>query len=60
MSTSCKLCERTRPAGRARSAVRGLAASMPESMRRLAHMPAVRAPNIASVTQNNVHQPGKP
>ncbi len=38
----------TRPAGRARSAVRGLAPSNPASARRLKPMAALRAPTMAT------------
>ncbi len=50
----------SRPVGRCRRAVRGLAASMNRSARRLTLMASVRAPTIASVTQISTGQPGQP
>src|SRR5260370_40399530 len=48
------------PAGRWRRAVRGLAASMNRSARRLTAQAHVRAPAIARVTQSRVGPPGQP
>src|SRR6185436_11255901 len=50
----------TRPAGRARPAVRGLAASIRRSTRRLNPMAALRAPTMAATIQSTVHHAGHP
>ena len=50
----------SRPFGNSRSAVRGLRASMPASMRRLSAMAALRAPTMASVIQTSWLAVGQP
>ena len=50
----------TVPAGSARSAVRGLAASIRRSTRRLKPMAALRAPTIATTIHPTVAQLGQP
>ena len=50
----------TAPAGRARPAVRGLAASKRWSAMRLKVMAQVRAPTMARITQKNTRRLGRP